>query len=475
MTPNMADNIERLQSLRDDTVPLRPVYEPYNAAANTLVDLVHQSLDLATDRPTSVERQKVVVCSFLATAQRAFSKEDGAVAIASKAEYWSHYPLVGVDIIKQVTKALVTGDFIKPVEDTGRRAFWTDEDGKQRSIGLMRIYTLNESLLTLDGFVDSEFIETGRPTIQVGIAETKAAKYYRKLNKRRKPKMTKDDMRKTFGKPYGVATLGVESLNTFWREHPLALPQIGNGVRGYAACATRVFHDGALDRGGRYYGAWTTLNSEYRLQSTIDGEPLAEIDLNASQPTLFSSMLGMRMYVGGMWEDLYAIVASHVDLTDIDVEDDNTTKRNKLKQVTVELIGTGNAFKRQEAEGGRFTFKDGEYARYRNALTKVVPALHQLQNTNDGGYYNGSGFISFHEAQMMMLTLQKLKDMGVVAYPVHDCLLVKDKEVDTALNVYRETIRNYIKEHGHGSVDILVPVSVERIGEAKQRVVGLYS
>jgi hypothetical protein len=263
----------------------------------------------------------------------------------------------------------------------------------------------------------------------------------------------------------------VESLNTFWREHPLALPQIGNGVRGYAACATRVFHDGALDRGGRYYGAWTTLNSEYRLQSTIDGEPLAEIDLNASQPTLFSSMLGMRMDVGNMWKDLYAVVADHVDLTDIDVEDDNTTKRNKLKQVTVELIGTGNAFKRQEAEQGRFTFKDGEYARYRNALTKVVPALHQL---NDD-YYNGSGFISFHEAQMMMLTLHKLKDMGVVAYPVHDCLLVKDKEVDTALNVYRETIRGYIKEYGHGSVDILVPVSVERSGKEKQRVVGLYS
>jgi len=131
----MADNVERLQALRDDTVPLRPVYEPYNTAANTLVDLVHQSLDLATDRPTSIERQKVVVCAFLAAAQRAFSKEDGAVAISSKAEYWSHYPLVGVDIIKQVTNALIDGDFIKAVEGTGQRHFWTDEDGKQRSIG----------------------------------------------------------------------------------------------------------------------------------------------------------------------------------------------------------------------------------------------------------------------------------------------------------------------------------------------------
>ena len=75
----MADNVERLQALQDDTVPLRPVYEPYNTAAITLVDLVHQALDLATDRPTSVEKQKVVVCAFLAAAQRAFSKEDGAV------------------------------------------------------------------------------------------------------------------------------------------------------------------------------------------------------------------------------------------------------------------------------------------------------------------------------------------------------------------------------------------------------------
>ena len=69
----MADNVERLQALRDDTVPLRPVYEPYNTAANTLVDLVHQSLDLSVGRATSVERQNVVVCAFLAAAQRAFS------------------------------------------------------------------------------------------------------------------------------------------------------------------------------------------------------------------------------------------------------------------------------------------------------------------------------------------------------------------------------------------------------------------
>ena len=49
------------------------------------------------------------------------------------------------------------------------------------------------------------------------------------------------------------------------------------------------------DSGGRYYGAWTNLESWERLQSTIDGEPIVSIDLNASQPTLFSSLMGMKM------------------------------------------------------------------------------------------------------------------------------------------------------------------------------------
>lgn len=471
----MADDVESLKALRQEAIPLRPIYAPYNDAAKVLVDRVHQSLTFETDRPSSLVTQKVIICGFLAAAQRAFGGENGKIAISSSSDFWSQYPDAGSTIAKQVQDALVLGEYISFVEGTGRKVIWKDDDDMWNNVGVMSIYTLNDSLLTLDGFVDAEFIETGRPTIQVGIAETVGQRLSRKANRKRTPKMRMKEVRKTFGKSYSVASVGVEGLNTFWREHPLALPRIGNGVRGYAACATRVFHDGALDRGGRYYGAWTTLNSEYRLQSTIEGEPLAEIDLNASQPTLFSSMLGMRMYVGEMWEDLYAIVASHVDLSGIDVEDDDTTKRNKIKQVTVEVIGLGDAFKRQEAEQGRFTFLDGEYARYRDALIKVVPALHQLQNIYKGGYYNGSGFISFHEAQMMMLTLHQLKDMGVVAYPVHDCLLVKDKEVDTALNVYRETIRGYIKEHGHGSVDILVPVSVERSGKEKQRVVGLYS
>ena len=36
-----------------------------------------------------------------------------------------------------------------------------------------------------------------------------------------------------------------------------------------------------------------------------------------------------------------------------------------------------------------------------------------------------------------------------------------------ALPIYRETIRSYIKDEGNGSIDIMVPVSIERLNKAK--------
>jgi hypothetical protein len=177
------------------------------------------------------------------------------------------------------------------------------------------------------------------------------------------------------------------------------------------------------------------------------------------------------MKVGGMWEDLYSHILEAVDLTGIDADDDEVIRRGKIKQVTMEVIGTGNPDKRQEADYSDYSFADGEFTRYRRGLLTVVPALYSL----DADYMNGAGFVSYHEAQVMMLTLHQLKSMGIPAYPIHDCLLLKEEDVETATNVYRETIRSYVKEYGKGGIDITVPVSIERNDKDKQRIVGYYS
>lgn len=177
-----------------------------------------------------------------------------------------------------------------------------------------------------------------------------------------------------------------------------------------------------MDSGGRYYSSYTNLSTQYRLQSKIDGEEIVEIDINASQPTLFSSLMGMKMEVGKTWNDLYTdIIASNENLKGVEEPDD--LKRKKLKQVTVEIIGSGNPSKIAPAATGDLNFSKefDEYDWYRNQLLRSVPALNLL-NSN---YLNGSGFVSYHEAEIMAATLKALMDLDVVAYPMHDCLIVK--------------------------------------------------
>jgi len=93
-----------------------------------------------------------------------------------------------------------------------------------------------------------------------------------------------------------------------------------------------------------------------RLFCTIDGEPICEIDIKASQPTLFSSLLGYRLgglKKGGQWWDVYADLSrlgsvNHwwtvVDDT-IDVIEQIKRNRKVAKAVVMELIGSGNSLK----------------------------------------------------------------------------------------------------------------------------------
>ena len=101
----MEEDIRNLQSLRDETVPLRPLYQPYNDQAKALVDAVHSTLDIPNTRPTSIETQKTIVSGFLAAAQRAFSHDQGYVAISSNTNWWSQSPDAGHTIAMQVQKA----------------------------------------------------------------------------------------------------------------------------------------------------------------------------------------------------------------------------------------------------------------------------------------------------------------------------------------------------------------------------------
>ena len=177
---------------------------------------------------------------------------------------------------------------------------------------------------------------------------------------------------------------------------------------------------------------------------------------------------------------MYEHIVGRVD--GFNTDEDEKAKRAKAKRVTVEVIGTGNPNKAGPAKQTDDDITWGEeaevreYTLYRDALLDVVPALSLL----DDEYLNGAGFISFHEAEMMTATLHNLIVKGIPAYPVHDCLMVKESDQEEALSTFRETIRSYIRQHCEMNrrqevIDILVPVSIESVSREKVRLEGLYS
>ena len=101
---------------------------------------------------------------------------------------------------------------------------------------------------------------------------------------------------------------------------------------------------------------------------------------------------------------------------------------------------------------------------FREQLVRTVPALEELEPRYNKqgaveGYLNGAGFLSYHESEMMMLTLERLAQVGIPAYPVHDCLIVKTKDAIVAAKTFREVIHQYCKKMN--GLEVLVPLSVE--------------
>ena len=178
--------------------------------------------------------------------------------------------------------------------------------------------------------------------------------------------------------------------------------------------------------------------------------------------------MGVKLKDRDSWYDLYGEIVDSLD----NKPDEVSQVRSILKRVGMELVGTGNSFKAKPSDE---LVKDtgitqNQWEEYRSALVEHIPALELM----DGDHLNGAGIISYHESQMMLLSIQTLMALGIPSYPVHDCLIVKASDKDTALQVFRNTIRSYIFNYSSGRIDVMVAVSIEE-SDSKTRIVGYYS
>jgi hypothetical protein len=160
-----------------------------------------------------------------------------------------------------------------------------------------------------------------------------------------------------------------------------------------------------------------------------------------------------------------------------------------VKQVIVEMLGSGNFNRNGPASmkppKNLLKFDDVQlffdtdyskrmYLQIQRAALQVFPALKHL----DTQYHNATGFLSYHESEILTLTLLRLKGLGIPAYGVHDCVVVKQSDKHTAVETYRNVIRDYVVKHqkanNHPILNIEVSLTIEELNKDKVKLTGCY-
>ena len=114
------------------------------------------------------------------------------------------------------------------------------------------------------------------------------------------------------------------------------------------------------------------------------------------------------MNVGETWTDVYTAVVERLD-----AGEERSLLRKMVKQVIVEMLGSGNCNRTGPAstkppkntDEPQLFFKGAYskqmYLRIQRAALEVFPALKNL----DTKYYNATGFLSYHESEILTLSL----------------------------------------------------------------------
>ena len=465
-----------------------PHYLPHNAVAERLTKQTADALGLSL-LGKSGQKHEIIIASFLhAVKHRNENTIVWRTGKDNKDSYdWAFNPKVGQSVSLNISTALEDAGFISRITDEDHlRAIQPFELDQQLMDELLSwigkgkrtpaaLFEVNTKLLDTEALAAASFVEANLPQVYLNKAEKPEERFDRKRRRDSAPKHSLTTIKATYGPAYSRAVQSVKQMNAMWLQHPLHLSKTHGSTEMYFASATRIFHNGNFDSGGRWYGGWTSLTRETRKHLTIDCEPVVEVDLNASLLTLLSCIVSQSMQCGDTWDDAYAVVAERLEF-----DEPYDVSRAKVKQVIVELIGTGNPHKAEPAAHDKDSpFDDSETSKKQfsyicDLCHQAYPALLML-NKKD---MNFIAALSCHEATIITQTMLKLKDMGVAAYSMHDGLIVKQSNADTTVSTLREVYDEYVTahqvKHRLPKLGISVPLSMEGINVAKHRHAGGY-
>ena len=495
--------IDDTQNFWEFTTPFLPIFRPHNEAAKRLTNDIHDQIGLPRT-PAKEHKYNLATASVLASFQSVMCYEAGYLYWPIKQDRYSAYGQVGRVILVNVQKALADHRLIKLVQK-GKRVFTQHKNSSEAnevSEGSFQfkneptLWEVNEDMLLLDDFWDAEFQDVGRPLLVVGEIQSRADKYYAKIDGRKSSKIPTTKLEEKFERDGWEVQAGIPRLKTYWEKSPLTFQFYkGNSsfVR-HASSATRIFSNGSVTKGGRYYGMWSNLDKGQRLRATINNQPTVQIDIKASQPTLLSGFLGKKMNVGDSWTDVYGLIVSdlHKDMVLRDVARDEL--KDKVKLVIMQMIGTGNPNKWKPAKVSEHLFNmaplmvlnesdkkrrpvthfKNEFSLIAHYCKKRIPALWDLKS----GEYD-SEFLSFHESEILTWTMHRLLEpkicgKTIVTYPMHDCLIVPKENEEIAVAVMRWCISQYTCRKFRTPFMFDAAISIEEAGQKDRILEGRY-
>jgi hypothetical protein len=180
----------------------------------------------------------------------------------------------------------------------------------------------------------------------------------------------------------------------------------------------RIFNNESLAQGGRLFGGfWSGMSSEDRLKCLyINQEPVAGLDYGQCAVRIAYGMAGVTVPKG----DLYSVPRlEHY--------------RDGIKQVLNSMFFSGAPLKRKPQNSVKLLPKNYTIGEIQDRIRAHHQPISRL-------FHSGFGMLSQRiESSILVRCLLTLMDRGIVALPVHDCLVVPRSNAEDAKQVMLDT------------------------------------
>ena len=220
----------------------KPSYAPQNGAANILVRHLAEQLGLKLNK-----KYEIVLASFLAVAKKVNDQAfDWWTGNQNKnPKLWSLFPHVTNTSVRKVFRLLKENDYL--VSSTAFPNHFA------ASMGFEKPNWVKAQRLPKHFLEAAKFVENNLPLILVNKPEFETDKKSWDNQCFAMPRFDNKQVQQKFGRDYKFAYQPVLEMNAYWEQHPLY-----NVLQDeFYSSSIRLFHNGSLKSGSRWYGGWT--------------------------------------------------------------------------------------------------------------------------------------------------------------------------------------------------------------------------